>query len=510
MQGHWNNLSRAIESHLGLSFPRSRWKDLRRALTQAAPSLGFDDPDSCLQWILASSQQEARVEALTEYLTIGETHFFRDRKLFQMLEEQILPELISSRRNAGRRLRIWSAGCATGEEPYSIALAIKRAIWDLDKWNVTILATDVNRRFLKKAEQGLYTRWSFRSVPEGIQENYFVKKDDDFEIIESVKRMVKFEYLNLAKRSYPMYANDTEGMDLIFCRNVIMYFSQERQEQVLENFSRCLVDGGWLIVSPTEAACVQRPHLIPTSLNGAVLFRKDGQRQPEIKTFVAPFQIEESSELVEAEPDTEPLTLQVVDTYALSAAPVAWEEPVTRVEPETRPEARPYVEGLQLCEQGRYPEAIAKLQQGLEETQMQESEAASSMYLLSKAYANQGHLDQALSWAEKTVATDKINPIYHYLQASILQELNLVEEATEALRRAVFLDPDFVVAHFALGNLLRLRGRLSESGRHYRNALTILDGYALDEPVPASEGMTAGELKAIVQGMSQKEIWNGT
>ena len=202
-------LSRAVEHHLGLYFPQSRWKDLIRALKRASPSLGFDEPESCLEWLVGSPGREDRVESLGEYLTIGETHFFRDRKLFQTMEERIIPELTAQRRNTGTTLRIWAAGCATGEEPYSVALTLKRVLRDLGNWNVTILATDLNRRFLKKAKQGLYTQWSFRSVPPGIQENYFIRKGDEYRILEAIRRMVKFEHLNLAKDSFPSVTNDT-------------------------------------------------------------------------------------------------------------------------------------------------------------------------------------------------------------------------------------------------------------------------------------------------------------
>ena len=106
--------------------------------------------------------------------------------------------------------------------------------------------------------------------------------------------------------------------------------------------------------------------------------------------------------------------------------------------------------------------AVEKLLRGLERNQLQSSEAVLTMYLLSKSYANQGHLDQALSWVEKTVTIDSVNPVYHHLHASILQELNRVEDASQALKRAVFLDANFVVAHFALGSLSRQQGSLAE------------------------------------------------
>ena len=115
-------VSDAVATELGLHFPRDRWPDLARALAKAAPTLGFKDGQSCANSLLQLSYGEKRIEALAGYLTIGETHFFRDEKLFNILEFELLPEIVASRKDMDRRLRIWSAGCATGEEPYTVAM----------------------------------------------------------------------------------------------------------------------------------------------------------------------------------------------------------------------------------------------------------------------------------------------------------------------------------------------------------------------------------------------------
>lgn len=127
-----SRLSDFLGAQMGLHFPAERWRDLGRGLSAAAREFGFTDTDACIQWLLASPLTRHRIEVLASYLTVGETYFFRDKKTFDLLEGQILPELIRSRRGTNHLLRIWSAGCATGEEPYSIAILLHKLIPDLE------------------------------------------------------------------------------------------------------------------------------------------------------------------------------------------------------------------------------------------------------------------------------------------------------------------------------------------------------------------------------------------
>ena len=165
---------------------------------------------------------------MASYLTIGETYFFRVEPDFNALENHILPELIHLRKDTGKYLRIWSAASSTGEEPYSLAILVRKLIPDIKDWNITILATDINTRSLAKAEKGIYGNWSFRNNPEWLKKIYFTPLlDERYQINRNIKDMVSFFYLNLARDTYPSLLNNTNGMDIIFCRNVLMYFTPE-------------------------------------------------------------------------------------------------------------------------------------------------------------------------------------------------------------------------------------------------------------------------------------------
>ncbi|MFH1743141.1 MAG: CheR family methyltransferase, partial [bacterium] len=199
-------LSAFVAERMGLRFPRSNWGDLDRGLTSAAREFGFGDLETFAQWVVSSQPSKEHTEILASHLTVGETYFFRDKTAFEILEQRMLPDLIRARYAEGRRLKIWSAGCCTGEEAYSIAMVIDRAVPDASEWRIDIVATDINRHFLRKAEAGVYTEWSFRQTPPWLREKYFRKTDTNkFEILPRIKSMVEFEYLNLAEDVYPSF-----------------------------------------------------------------------------------------------------------------------------------------------------------------------------------------------------------------------------------------------------------------------------------------------------------------
>lgn len=183
-----SSLSDFLVAKMGLHFPPNRAVDLERGIRAAAKEFGFNDPEACVEWLLSSSPTKHHIETLASQLTVGETYFFREKQTFQALEEQVLPDLIRSHAD-DRRLRIWSAGCATGEEPFSLAILVARVIPNLEEWNISILGTDINPRSLQKASTGAYTAWSFRDCPAGISEIYFKKIDESrVEIRPDIRR----------------------------------------------------------------------------------------------------------------------------------------------------------------------------------------------------------------------------------------------------------------------------------------------------------------------------------
>jgi chemotaxis protein methyltransferase CheR len=484
-----------VTAQLGLSFPMKRWRDLERGIAAAAREFGFGREEACIEWLLSSSLTRNQVEILASHLTVGETYFFREKKSFEVLEQNVLPEVIRSRRGGEQRLRIWSAGCATGEEPYSLAILLRRMLPDVSDWNITILATDINLRFLSKAAEGVYTEWAFRGTPRWIKESYFEeKKEGVYEILDHIKRMVTFSHLNLAGDPYPSLLNNTNAMDIIFCRNVLMYFAPERAKKVVQDLYKTLMDGGWLLVSPSETSHVLFPQFRTIIFPDVIIYKKDS-----VKSSVA-----EKVVLKENPSYTPPaeaaLTLPQASGFSVERTPEivpvqVGEDGTVQELQAAEPVQTAYMEALSLYEEGRYAQAAEILRA----PSLNDQETPRAITLLVRTYANQGRLTEALEWCESAIATDKLEPELHYLHANILQERGVTEEAIASLKKALYLSPDFVLAHFALGNLLLREGRSRAANKHFENALSLLGAYDPEEILPESEGMTAGRLREIIR-----------
>jgi len=476
-----------VADRMGLYFPRERYRDLLRGVGSASKEFGFEDIESCTQWLLSSPLSREQMEILASHLTIGETHFFRGERIFEILKESILLELIRSRQETEKRLRIWSAGCCTGEEPYSIAILLTKLIPDLKEWSITILATDINPHFLRKASQAEYSKWSFRGTSPELREKYFIKKREGrYEILPPIKRMVTFSYLNLAEDAYPSLLNNTNAMDIIFCHNVLMYFAPELVKKVIQKFYLSLMEDGWLIVSPAETSPLLYSQFVTANFPGATLYRKGGKRMA-------------TSEALPCEPGskTEVWSQTSLDTVVqkfpeVSLPPIP-EDGLTPPS-EVRAEKMAYEEARSLYQQGKYVETTEKLLRLL----LQEEHDSKAASLLVRVYADQGKLTEAMEWCERAIAGDRLNPGLYYLRAIILQELGAIEEAVTSLKRTLYLDQNFVLAHFALGNLSLQQEKLKEAERHFQNAYSLLKAYGREEILPESGGTTAGRLMEII------------
>ena len=276
-----------LTKHIGLWFPASRWVDLTRGMTRLAQARGFADAEICMRNMMTVAPEQADIEMLAMYLSVGETYFFRDPALFDVLEREILPALIRERRAAGnRRLRIWSAGCCTGEELYSLAIVLARLLPDLEEWDLSLLGTDINPDFIAKAMRGVYRDWSFRTLSQHLKQHYFTETENGgYAILPSLKHKVTFQYHNLASAAYPLPEGHAQGMDLIVCRNVLMYFDLAQMRHAADNLHRSLVDNGWLIVSSAESGNEVFSKFQQIIFTDALLYRKT--KEPTVRHTTA-------------------------------------------------------------------------------------------------------------------------------------------------------------------------------------------------------------------------------
>src|SRR5882757_1086347 len=462
----WRRVSEFIAQHTGLDFPGERRSDLQRGLAAAATEFGLADAASCADWLLSTSLTRSQLHVVASHLTIGETYFFREKRAFDALAEHVLPELIRGRRGREQRLCLWSAACSTGEEAYSLAILVRQLLPDWQDWNVKILGTDINERFLLRAAAGIYGEWSFRESAAGFKERHFTATSNGrFAIAPEIRNCVSFAHLNLAEDSLLSPTAEAHGMDIIFCRNVLIYFTASHARKLAENLHRALVVGGWLAVSPSECSQTLFSSFAAVNFPGTILYRK-----------------------CNAEERGPPLWLPPSDAVAQRpAAAFDASQPLTSYAPDRHPQT------------GGTP--LAPFAEGAAQTSpiaSQAEQAPGTFSQRTRALANQRQHAAALTASEQWIASDKIDSAAHYVHAMILQEMGEGQAARDSLHRTVYLQPDFALAHFALGNLARAEARTAQANKHFANALHLLRSCAPDVLLPESDGMSAGRLVEII------------
>jgi chemotaxis protein methyltransferase CheR len=209
-------------------------------------------------------------------ITTNETSFYRNPPQVQLFQETILPSVLESKRKARkRRLRIWSAGCSTGEEPYTLAAILSEVLGsELPNWDIRITANDLSEDVIQSARRGIYSEYSLRSTPKQIVDRYFSKNGDGrYAITEQLQNLVSFGTINLSDR---MQLKRVEQSDVVFCRNVIIYFDEEMKKKVINGIYDNLVTGGFLFVGHSESLHNISRAFKPCHYPGAMVYKKEG------------------------------------------------------------------------------------------------------------------------------------------------------------------------------------------------------------------------------------------
>lgn len=459
------NISNFIEEKLGLHFSKERFKDLIRGVSCAAKQKDIA-LDKYIDLILENKMSEEDIKILASCLTIGETYFFRDKSLFEIMKQKILPDIINSRKNFSKSLKIWSAGCSSGEEAYSIAILAKELIPEYENWNINIIATDINYKSLDKAKEGIYGEWSFRGVDPNLKNKYFDKfENTQYKLKDSIMKLVKFHSLNLADSNYIADGKIINNVDIIFCRNVLMYFSRPQINQIINRFYNIIINGGWLVVAPTESMFVNDTAFKPVNINNMFLFNKNIEQDNSVKIQDNHSRLKSFS--IEKEIKTNLVHKPVYNKDKLKSS-----------------------SDSSIIEEKSSNKLLEK-----------ETVITEDFELLCRSSANEGNFEEALKWCEKAISSDKINPYYYYLLASIQQEQGNINEAIISLKKSVYLDSDFIMAYFNLGNLKLKQGKYKESHKNFENAVMLLNKLSEEDIVPYSEEMTAGMLKQIISNI---------
>ncbi len=355
-----------------------------------------------------------------------------------------------------------------------------------EQWNIEILATDLNSKSLQKASTGIYGEWSFRGNLPANRNSYFEAVEGKrWAVSSAIKNMVSFAELNLVDDFLPPPANSAAGFDVIFCRNVLMYFTPDRRRKVVRRLYQSLASDGWLIVSAAETSQELFSEFATVNLGGVTLYRKSNTHLP--KTLTLP-SVGSNENRFGARPAEQRLGNSELTIAAACGQSLNHQLHSENATPPSDGQAVAFHESGGNKDARRIAGTLLR----------QDGNDAQAMLLLARASANEGKLTAALAWCDKAIAADKMAAPAYYLRATILQEQGLLPEALFALKQTVYAEPRFVLGHFSLGNFALTHGKPGESEKHFENVLLLLAHYEPEDVVPESEGLSAGRLREII------------
>lgn len=445
---------RAIEARSGLSAGTLR----RAEITQLLNDLSGGDVPRFVERLISRDLSSPEWQAVFRAIAIGETYFMRDGAHFKLLREIILPQITMQRREQRDLfLRVWCAGCSTGEEAYSVAITLFETLPDLARWRIDIIGSDVNLSSLEAARRARYRRWSFRQTPEGFRSRYFREEGDLYRLSDEIRPMVRFEFSNLLEKR-----NDG-AFDLIFCRHVMLYFSEESVNRAEEILYQSLRPGGWLLLGQAEALRFRREqwtlHLFP----GSPLYQRPATgKKPHERTvhYYTP-----QSQITYLRPALEP------------AVEDAYQKAIDAIHEDQAEEA----------------------EQHLARVLAYDPQHARAHTMLALLFANRRAIPEARSHLERALRYEPLLADAHYVAALLHSEQANSEAAQGALQSALYCERGHILASFLLGELSASQGDLPRAYRHWQRARSGLSALPGDAFISDLSDLRAGMLDALLR-----------
>jgi chemotaxis protein methyltransferase CheR len=464
-EDQWRRLRAALREWSGMECPDNRRADLRDATLKAAKYAGGIEFETLLAKLQDPKEEALRGVWLSAY-TIHETYFFRDAPQWKAIRERVIPERIEARR-ATKTLKIWSAGCSTGEEAYTAAIVVRQLLPDAG-WTVRIVGTDISTDVLAKARKGQFREWAFRQTPLHVRDDCFENVSSTiWKIHDDFARSVRFEALNLKTGTYPSRSIDLEDLDLILCRNVLIYFERTEMDKVITRLTDCLAPGGYLALGPAEPFPPSNLPLESLVSDGATLYRRKLAEtlapEPLItpaahRTKAMPSRAVNDPYDQPKRPDL-PKSMTASSTNAATSALIR-PGPAPRIDPKPAPD------------------------------QKSKSEQAHML-------ADAGRWEDALVAADEAIAAGPFVGELFYLRALALKELGRLDESRDALRKCLYLEKTHWMAHLLAAGLWQREGAPDRAKSHLT---AILDGLATLAPadvLPGTGGINVGRMRAL-------------
>lgn len=450
-------LAEVLEEFTGLVHDETRRDSLAFAAAQCMASADIPRVSAYLDLLRSPEGAEER-QRLIDAVTIQETHFFRNPPQIRALRTHVLPELLRAARSADRPLQVWSAGCSTGEEPYTVAMLVRELLPNATPDQVRILGTDIARSALEAAREARYGLRAVQMAEPVDLARWFRRDGEWFVVRDEIRELVEFRLHNLVSDDPPF---DRDGVDLLLCRNVTIYFRRETTKALVRRFHEVLRDGGYLFLGHAETLWRINDEFNLVSLGDAFVYRKvDGRSAGERRHVLAQRRIGADPVVVERRKRPERRQARPERRHGRSSISVA------------APRPRPASADAHLAE--------------------------------ARAALATGRYGDAVRAATAAARVEPLLVDAHVITGEALVNLGRDDEAISELRQAVYLDPDHAPAHLLLAGALARIGDAVAAGQAYRAAAATVRRLPPERVSEFFAGRDPEELAAVCVSLAQQ------
>lgn len=468
---------RAVGARLGLRFEDDKLELLAEVAAERVEATGARSLDAYVSRLSGEAGRE-EIRPLAARLTVGETYFFRNANDMEAFSGLVLPERVR-RRGADRRLRILSAGCASGEEPYTLAMLVRSAP-QLAGWDVRVLGIDVNPAAIARAREGRYSPWSLRQTTPALRARFFRTEGRESRVVDEVRALVSFEERNLVEEDPELWAPGS--FDVVFCRNVVMYFAPEVFRRVVARIAGALLPGGYLFLGHAETLRGVSTEFHLRQSHGTFYYQSRGEEEAE--AAAASGAPERERPAATPPPDARTAWVQAIQDASERVAKVSAAAHAAATQPSVREEALPrsaagsrddgarVALALELLRRERFADALAALGGRAPAG----GEDVDALLLRAVLLTSSGDLEGAEGVCARILERDELNAEAHYLRALCREHAGDPAAAADHDRYALYLDPTFAMPRLHLGLLAKRGGDLEAARRELSRALVLLAG----------------------------------
>jgi chemotaxis protein methyltransferase CheR len=474
-------------AHSGLHFERRNLKILEKGLAARMAALRIGSYREYFDYLTGNRDNRLELQKLLPFLTVGETYFFRYHAHYEALRDILARGRTESKR---KKIRLWSAGCSTGEEPYSMAIMAMETLPDWRERDIRILATDIDNRALKKAREGVYGSWAMRVIEKSYLDRYFTRIGKSYLVNEEVKSLVDFSHLNLQTDEFPTPDGEFRNLDVVFCRNVMIYFSLATTKKIVGKIAATLAPGGCLFLGHAETLSQISSGFERHCHAGSFYYRENKDRGGAVRRE-KPSPPASGKELKPARapaPRIRP---------ASPVSPVPAEPRRNRWVPESEPDPAELFKKAEVLFDA---EEFRKASDILADVLCRKPDHAGALVIQGFIMANNGRFQEALDYCAKALEIDDLLPEAYFLKGLLLDMNDSLTEAVEEYRKTILLRIDFVMSHYHLGRLFYRLGKETEGARELRNTVKILEKARQGSVIPFSGGLSREVFLQQVRG----------